>query len=123
MACKTPIILVALAALAELALAFIVVILCSLLIYVIGWLLAPKSGKSEEKKLPYACGERTILRKINPGVNLYKFLIYFAMLDSSVLMVAFAAIHAFATEILPYLALYLVMVLLAVLLIFEGRKK
>jgi len=57
------------------------------------------------------------------NVSLYKFLIYFAILDASVLLISFAALDAFIIDILPYLLVYLLIVLAAAILLFEGGGK
>ncbi|MBC7130635.1 NADH-quinone oxidoreductase subunit A [Candidatus Bathyarchaeota archaeon] len=103
--------------------AFALILVAVFLIYLAGWLLAPKSRKSEEEHAPYACGERAVSRRVSFNVSLYKFLIYFAILDASVLLVAFAALYAFTLSSLPYLLAYLFIVLTAALILFEGGEK
>jgi NADH:ubiquinone oxidoreductase subunit 3 (subunit A) len=103
--------------------AFALILVAAFLIYLAGWLLSPKSGKSGEKRSPYACGERAISRGMVFNVSLYKFLIYFAILDASVLLISFAALDAFIMDILPYLLVYLLIVLAAAILLFEGGGK
>jgi NADH:ubiquinone oxidoreductase subunit 3 (subunit A) len=82
-----------------------------------------KIGEIGEKRSPYACGERAISRGMVFNVSLYKFLIYFAILDASVLLISFAALDAFIIDILPYLLVYLLIVLAAAILLFEGGGK
>jgi hypothetical protein len=55
------------------------------------------------------------------NVSLYKYLIYFVILDSSVLLVAFASLASGATSIIAVL-LYLATVLVAALLLIEGSE-
>jgi NADH:ubiquinone oxidoreductase subunit 3 (subunit A) len=111
-----------LAALAEMFFAFILVLAVSFLIYVFGWLLSPKSAKNKDKEASYACGEKANFRKVKINLSLYKYLIYFVILDSSVLLIAFASLFSSTLNLL-YLLVYLVLALTATFLLFEGGEK
>lgn len=80
----------------ESVVAFVSVLAASLIIYLIGKLVAPKSTKAEEKVSMYACGEKVLSQKLKISNTLYKYLIYFVIIDSSAVIVAFAslAIHS-----------------------------
>ena len=70
----------------------------------------------------YACGENAPLQKLKVNVSLYKFLIYFVIFDSSVLLLAFASLMVQGTNIL-LLILYLFMMLASSLILLEGGKE
>jgi len=94
----------------------------SSLIYIFGRWLSPKSVQSENEQATYACGEKATFPKLKINVSLYKYLIYFVILDSSVLLVAFASFAA-RTMNMALFTLYLSIVLAASLLILEGGKE
>ena len=75
----------------ELAISFILIFLVVSLIYGIGRLLSPKGTKSENHDAPYACGEKASFRNLKLNISLHKYLVYFVILDSSVLIIAFAS--------------------------------
>ncbi|MBO3802430.1 MAG: hypothetical protein JTT11_00905 [Candidatus Brockarchaeota archaeon] len=91
----------------------------SALIYLLGRSKAPKPGRSAEKLSAYACGERVRLGRLAIDVTLCNYLVYFTILDSAVLILAFASpevVHAgFAT-----LMTYIFTVLAAALLLSFG---
>ena len=70
----------------------------------------------------YACGENAPLQKLRVNVSLYKFLIYFVIFDSSVLLLAFASLMVQGTNTL-LLILYLFMMLASSLILLEGGKE
>lgn len=110
------------AVLTDMVFAFILVLAASFLIYIFGWLLSPKSVKNKDKEASYACGEKANFRKVKIILSLYKYLIYFVILDSSVLLIAFASLFSSTLNFLCLL-LYLVLALTATLLLFEGDEK
>lgn len=67
----------------------------------------------------YACGERLRSRRLAVTITLYKYLIYFVILDSSVLIMAFASLAVKATSLF-LLLIYLFTILTAVLLLTSG---
>jgi hypothetical protein len=67
----------------------------------------------------YACGEKVFSKRLLVNVTLYKYLIFFVIIDSPALIVAFAAL---ALEMISPLILliYLGIILLADLLLLGG---
>jgi len=103
----------------EIAVAFLLICGLSLLIYSVGRLLAPKSIQSENGQSTYACGEKASFPESRINVSLYKYLIYFLVLDSSVLLMAFASLALRMTNAL-LLIFYVAIVLVSVLLLLGG---
>ncbi len=106
--------------LVESAIAFILIVAAASLVYVLGRRAAPKPAQETNAKLTYACGEKAPVQKQRISVSLSKYLIYFVVLDSSVLLVAFATLLSQGAN-LPLL-LYLGIILAANLLLLEGGK-
>ncbi len=67
----------------------------------------------------YACGENAPLQKLKVNVSLYRFLIYFVIFDSSVLLLAFASLMVQGTNVV-LVVLYLFMMLASSLILLEG---
>ena len=107
--------------LVEALIAFILIFVCTLAIYTIGKRSAPKTTVSENEQASYACGEKAIFRGIRINVSLYRYLIYFIIFDSAVLVLAFAALTLAAVNPLFFI-LYLGIMLAAGLVLFEGGK-
>jgi NADH:ubiquinone oxidoreductase subunit 3 (subunit A) len=105
--------------LSEFAAAFILIFAASSLIYILGRLLSPKPVHNENEESTYACGEKSISRGLKINVSLYKYLIYFVILDSSVLLAAFAY-SALTVASTPLFMIYLLIVLASVFLLLEG---
>jgi len=103
----------------DLILAFFLVFGASSLIYLLGRYLSPRSSKTEDGQSTYACGEKASFPKLRISMSLSKYLVYFVILDSSVLLVAFASLDLFMTNVLLFM-FYLIMMLVAVLLLVEG---
>jgi NADH:ubiquinone oxidoreductase subunit 3 (subunit A) len=101
--------------------AFLMVLGVSAAIYLIGRLKAPKPVKIREKVSAYACGEKARVGRIAINITLYKYLVYFVILDSSVLIMAFASLAVNSMSLLP-LMIYLFMILTATLLLAVGGK-
>ncbi len=100
--------------------AFVLIFISTYAIYVIGKRSAPKTTISENEQGSYACGEKAAFPNIKINVSLYKYLIYFVIFDSAVLVVAFAAL----TNSNPlFLILYLGIILAAGLVLLEGGKE
>jgi NADH:ubiquinone oxidoreductase subunit 3 (subunit A) len=68
--------------------AFILAIIASAVIYGIGGRISPKPKPSEDKLMPYACGEEMPPEKARLGVYLYNYAAMFLVLD--VVAVVFA---------------------------------
>lgn len=103
----------------ELVAAFILILAVSFLIYMFGRWLSPKSVQGGNGKSTYACGEKSNFPKLKINVSLYRYLIYFVILDSSVLLIAFASLTLPATNILLFM-FYLFMVFISGFLLLEG---
>lgn len=106
----------------EFVVAFLLILATASIIYLIGRRASPKPVQSENERMVYACGEKTNYKGPRVSVSLYKYLIYFVILDSSVLLVAFASITGRLAN--PTLVLlYLVMMLASSVLLFDGGKE
>lgn len=105
--------------LCEFAIAFFLIFAASSLIYLSGRWLAPKPVQSENRQSTYACGEKTAFPRLRINVSLYKFLIYFVILDSSVLLVAYASLALSTANMLLFI-FYLFMVLVSGFLLLGG---
>jgi NADH:ubiquinone oxidoreductase subunit 3 (subunit A) len=105
----------------EALIALILIFISTLAIYALGKRSAPKTTMSENEQAAYACGEKASFPGLKINVSLYKYLIYFIIFDSSVLVLAFASIAL--ADINPLLLiLYLVIILSAGLILLEGGK-
>jgi NADH:ubiquinone oxidoreductase subunit 3 (subunit A) len=102
--------------------AFMLILAASLLIYALGRRASPKPVQSENERSTYACGEKAPLQTLKINISLYKYLIYFVIFDSSVLLLAFAALLSQGTNI-TLLILYLFMMFASSLLLVEGGKE
>ncbi|MDH4221557.1 MAG: NADH-quinone oxidoreductase subunit A [Candidatus Bathyarchaeota archaeon] len=98
---------------------FLLILAVSSAIYLLGRHWAPKPHKTEDKILMYTCGERMRPKKVKITVTLYKYLIYFVIIDSSVLIMAFAALVVDTMNPLPLLV-YLFTIAMATLLLLGG---
>jgi NADH:ubiquinone oxidoreductase subunit 3 (subunit A) len=103
----------------DFAIAFILVFVASCLVYLLGRYLSPKSAKTENGQSTYACGEKASFQKLRINVSLSKYLVYFVVLDSSVLLVAFASLAFSVSNILLFM-FYLCIMVTAILLLVEG---
>lgn len=100
--------------------AFAIILAAVFLIYLAGALAAPKSRRSGEARSPYACGEKATVKGTRLNVSIYRFILYFAVLDASVLLLAFAALYGFTAAIMPYMLVYLFLISAAALILSEG---
>jgi NADH:ubiquinone oxidoreductase subunit 3 (subunit A) len=107
--------------LAESATAFILIVITASLIYALGRRAAPKPIQSENERSAYACGEKATFHGLKVNVSLYRFLIYFVIFDSAVILLAFASLTAQGTNTI-LLILYLFMILASGLILLEGGK-
>ena len=105
----------------EALIAFVLIFISVLAIYAIGKRSAPKTTISENAQASYACGEKVSFFGLRINVSLYKYLIYFVVFDSAVLVLAFAAFNIVALNPL-LLILYIGIVLAAGLVLVEGGK-
>ena len=106
----------------EALIAFLLIFAAAMFIYVLGRRASPKHVQSETERSEYACGERAPIQRLKINVSLYKYLIYFAIFDSSVLLLAFSALSAEGVNV-PLLILYLVIMLVSSLFLLEGGKE
>lgn len=103
----------------EALIAFILIFASTLAIFVLGKRSAPKTTESENEQAAYACGEKVTFQGLKINVSLYKYLIYFIVFDSSVLVLAFVSLAIASTNPL-LLILYLSIILAAGLVLVEG---
>jgi NADH:ubiquinone oxidoreductase subunit 3 (subunit A) len=108
--------------LVESLIAFLLIIAASLLVYALGRRASPKPAQSENELSTYACGEKAPLQNLRINISLYKYLIYFVIFDSSVLLLAFAALLSQGTNV-TLLIIYLFMMFASSLLLIEGGKE
>ena len=105
----------------EAIVAFVLIISATLVIYLLGRRVAPKPIQTEAELTAYACGEKVTFPQLRVNVSLYKYLIYFVVLDSSVILIAFAAFTGLVN--VPLVMVYLFMMLGAGLLLVDGGKE
>lgn len=103
--------------------AFILIFAVTLVIYNLGKRSAPKTTISENEQAAYACGEKVSFPRLTINVSLYKYLIYFVIFDTSVLLLAFAAfaVSGFANPLM--LIVYISIILAANFVLLEGGKE
>jgi NADH:ubiquinone oxidoreductase subunit 3 (subunit A) len=106
----------------EALIAFVLIFITTFVIYTLGKRAAPKTAISENEQAAYACGEKVTFHGLKINVSLYKYLIYFVVFDSSVLVLAFAAFALAGTNPL-ILIIYLGIILAAGLVLLEGGKE
>jgi NADH:ubiquinone oxidoreductase subunit 3 (subunit A) len=105
----------------EATVAFVLIISAAALIYQLGRRVAPKPTQTDAQRTAYACGEKVAYPKLRVNVSLYKYLIYFVILDSSVLLLAFGSFMQTGINV-PLLLIYLFMMLAAGLVLLDGGK-
>ncbi len=105
----------------EALIAFVLIFISTFVIYTLGKRSAPKTAISENEQAAYACGEKVTFHGLKINVSLYKYLIYFVVFDSSVLVLAFASFALPGTNPL-ILILYLGIILAAGLVLLDGGK-
>ncbi|NLD65066.1 MAG: NAD(P)H-quinone oxidoreductase subunit 3 [Crenarchaeota archaeon] len=105
----------------EAIVAFILVFISTLAIYFIGKHSAPKTTISENAQASYACGEKVSFQGLKINVSLYKYLIFFVIFDTSILVLAFASLAIISVNPL-LLILYIGIILAAGLVLFQGGK-
>ena len=106
---------------AESLIAFLLILVAATSIYTLGRRASPKPIQSENERAEYACGEKAPIQRLKINVTLYKYLIYFAIFDSSVLLLAFSALLGQGTNV-PFMVLYLFIMLASSLILLEGGK-
>jgi NADH:ubiquinone oxidoreductase subunit 3 (subunit A) len=108
--------------LVEAAVAFILIVASTAVIYALGRRAAPKPVQTNAQRTAYACGEKVTFPKLKVNVSLYKYLIFFVVLDSSVILLAFGAFMSKGIDV-PLILLYLFMILAAGIVLIEGGNK
>ncbi len=103
----------------ELISAFIVILAASFSIYFLGRLFSPKPVQNEDTQSAYACGEKASFSMLKVSVSLYRYLIYFVVMDSSVLLIGFAALTMSTINLLIFM-IYLLAVLVSGFLLLGG---
>jgi NADH:ubiquinone oxidoreductase subunit 3 (subunit A) len=106
----------------EAIIAFVLILVTSLAIYALGKRSAPKTSISENEQAAYACGEKVSFQGLKINVSLYKYLIYFVIFDSSVMVLAFAAFSLGVINPL-LIILYIGIILAAGLVLLDGGGK
>jgi NADH:ubiquinone oxidoreductase subunit 3 (subunit A) len=107
--------------LVESLIAFLLIVAAACFVYALGRRAAPKPVQSGNATSTYACGEIAPVQKQRITVTLSKYLVYFVLLDSSVLLLAFATLLSQGVNV-PLLLLYLGILLASNLLLLEGGK-
>lgn len=105
--------------LVESLIAFALITLVTSLVYVLGRRASPKHAQSENALATYACGEQAPIQKQRIAVTLSKYLIFFVVLDSSVLLLAFATLATQGVNV-PLMLLYLGIMLASSMLLLDG---
>jgi NADH:ubiquinone oxidoreductase subunit 3 (subunit A) len=103
------------------SIAFILIVVAASLVYMLGRRSAPKPAQGGNATSTYACGEKAPIQKARITITLSKYLIYFVILDSSVLLLAFATLITQGVNT-PLLLLYLGLMLTSSLLLVGGDK-
>ena len=84
--------------------------------------LAPKTSDREQGRVQYACGEKPFKISQRMQASLYRFLIYFLVIDSSLLLISFAVFDFAFLDPLP-LFVYLSTLLVSVFLLLNGGEE
>jgi len=106
----------------EAIIAFVLIVLAASIIYLLGRRAAPKPVQTDAERAAYACGEKVSFSKLKVNVSLYRYLIYFVVLDSSVLLLAFGAFTSAGINF-PLILLYLAVLFAAGLILIDGGKR
>ena len=101
---------------------FLLTLLISFLLYVVGMKIAPKVKKTASKLTPYACGEALPARKFQMNVRrFFLFVVYFLIFDISAVTVA---LSFSAKGIYPILFLVIIVCsLLPILPMISGKRR
>jgi NADH:ubiquinone oxidoreductase subunit 3 (subunit A) len=101
--------------------AFILIVSAASALYLLGRRAAPKAAQTQSERAAYACGEKVTYPKLRVNVSLYKYLIYFVVLDGGVLLLAFGSFLTAGINV-PLILLYSFMMLAAGILLLDGGK-
>lgn len=102
--------------------AFLLILGASSLVCLLGNRLAPKTTDRELGRIQYACGENPPKIPQRMQASLYKYLVYFLVVDSSLLILAYAALDIAYLNPIP-LILYLSTLLVSVFLFVDGGEQ
>jgi NADH:ubiquinone oxidoreductase subunit 3 (subunit A) len=100
-------------------LAFILIFVSAYAIFAIGRHLAPKTKPGVNHEMGYACGEKVVFNSPKINISLYKYLIYFVIFDSAILLLAFASV-AIASINPIFVVLYLGILLVSGIVLLDG---
>ena len=106
----------------EAIIAFILILTAASVVYLLGRRVSPKPVQTDAQRSAYACGENVTFHGPQINVSLFKYLIYFVIFHSSVLLLAYASFALAGTNPL-YMILYLGIILAAGLVLLEGGGK
>jgi NADH:ubiquinone oxidoreductase subunit 3 (subunit A) len=106
----------------ESIIAFVLILTAASVVYLLGRRVAPKPAQTDSQRSAYACGENVTFHGPQINVSLFKYLIYFVIFDSSVLLLAYASFTLASANPL-FLILYLGIILAAGLVLLEGGGK
>jgi NADH:ubiquinone oxidoreductase subunit 3 (subunit A) len=81
--------------------------------------MAPKTNNRELGRTQYACGEKPLKTPQRIQASLYKYILYFLIVDSSLLILAYATLDVVTLNPIP-LVVYLSTILVSVLLFLDG---
>ncbi|RLE50860.1 MAG: hypothetical protein DRJ21_01285 [Candidatus Methanomethylicota archaeon] len=86
--------------------AFIIILVVFLLMYLSGNLMAPKHEHTPDELEPYACGEKFPAERLQMSIQLYRFALYFTIFDVAAFILALAT-NAPLVAFIMYVALIL----------------
>jgi len=101
--------------------AFVLIFISAYAIYAIGRHLAPKTKHGVNHEMGYACGEKVVFSSPQINISLYKYLIYFVIFDSAILLLSFASV-AIASVNPVFVVLYLGIILASGFILLDGGK-
>ena len=103
--------------------AFVLIFISTYAIYAIGRRSAPKTKISDNEQMAYACGEKAAFHGPKMNISLYKYIIYFVIFDSAVLLLAFASVAIAGTYNPILMIVYLGILLASGYVLLEGGKE
>ncbi|MEM3506297.1 MAG: NADH-quinone oxidoreductase subunit A [Candidatus Bathyarchaeia archaeon] len=102
---------------------FIIAVLVSIIIYIMGGAIAPKASSSNDKIAPYACGEDMPPEKSSISIHVFDFAALFMVFDVIALVVALSMGISIYEEpiVLALVLLYAILVLISLLVLLVRR--
>jgi len=105
-------------------LAFALIFISAYIIYAIGRHSAPKTKHGVNHEMGYACGEKVVFSSPKINISLYKYLIYFVIFDSAILLLSFASLAITSISLNPiFVVLYLAIILASGVILLDGGGK